>query len=179
MFVKIGILRRATARGKIAQTVEFVNNIVENGEKIIIFAFHNETINLLAEKLEGSLVINGSVSSERRQEIVDLYQNDENTKIIIGQIQAAGVGLTLTAGSNVIFIELPWTPSEQDQAEDRQFRQGQKKLVNVYVLAGRETIDERIYNTIERKRKIFNQVTQTEDSIETNFLKELIESYRK
>jgi SWI/SNF-related matrix-associated actin-dependent regulator 1 of chromatin subfamily A len=59
--------------------------------------------------LEGSLVINGSVSSERRQEIVDLYQNDENTKIIIGQIQAAGVGLTLTAGSNVIFIELPWS----------------------------------------------------------------------
>jgi SWI/SNF-related matrix-associated actin-dependent regulator 1 of chromatin subfamily A len=94
-------------------------------------------------------------------------------------IKAGGVGLTLTASSNVLFIEEPWTPAEKFQAEDRCHRIGQKNCVNIYTMLGVGTIDEDIYSLLESKRKVINSVNagvfSDEDFQEDSIIQQLIE----
>ncbi len=109
--------------------------------------------------------IDGSVSTEKRQEAVDSFQNDDEVKLFVGNIKAAGVGITLTAASNVAFIELPWTPAELEQAEDRCHRIGQKMAVNIYYYLAKNTIDATMAAMVERKRSIISEITNDKNSL--------------
>jgi len=110
---------------------------------------------------------------------VDRFQNDPTVRLFVGNIKAAGVGITLTASSNVVFLELPWTPGDLSQAEDRCHRIGQEDSVNVYYLLAFNTIEEKIAKMIDRKRKVLDAVLDGKVTEEKSLLSELINSYQE
>lgn len=165
--VQMQILKKVSAQGKIEAALEQINEVVEGGEKIIVFAVHKEIVARLKEQIPGSVTVVGDDSMDARQRNVDAFQNDPKTQVIICNIQSGGVGITLTASSRVLFIELPWHPAHADQAEDRAWRIGQKNSVQCTYLLGQNTIDEYIYNIIEDKRAMVAQVTGAENEIQT------------
>ena len=172
--VLIGILKKISARGKIDMILEHIQEVVEAGEKIVVFAWHKEMVQELKNAIPGSVTIVGDDSMEARQNAVDNFQNNPKTQVIICNIKSGGVGITLTASSRVCFIELPWHPADCEQCEDRCHRIGQKDSVQATYFLGHSTIDEYIYQIIEKKRNIVNQVTGAEESIETNMVDEFI-----
>ena len=160
---KIEYLRQIAVRGKMKLATGWIANFLESGEKLVVFATHKETIDELMHVFGECVVkIDGSVSSEKRQAAVDSFQNDPAIKLFVGNIQAAGVGITLTAAADVVFLELAWTPALMEQAEDRCHRIGQKNAVNVYYLLAEQTIDGRIASMLEGKRDVIDQITEDE-----------------
>ncbi len=178
--VKIGVLRQVSSKGKIDQTKELIQNILENKEKVIVFCEYTDTIHKLKEEFTEALIIDGSVDQKKRKEYIDRFQNNtEEDKIIICNTKAAGVGITLTAASKIVVVELPWTPAELEQAEARAFRMGQKNNVNVYIVLGENTIDEGIYKLIGQKKEVFNQVTASVDTFSTEVVRDLLKSVKE
>ena len=156
---KIEYLKQVAAKGKIHESINWIKDFLHSGEKLVVFATHKEVIDKLFKAFDRVAVkIDGSVPVDKRQDIVEQFQTDPKIRLFIGNIQAAGVGLTLTAASNVAFLELGWTPALHDQAEDRCHRIGQKDAVNVYYLLAEETIDEKIAELLESKREVVDAV---------------------
>jgi len=172
--VLIGILKKISARGKVEEVLEHIQEVVEAGEKVVVFAWHKEMVQELKKNIPGAVTIVGDDSMDQRQKSVDDFQSDPKTQVIICNIKSGGVGITLTASSRVVFIELPWHPADCEQCEDRCHRIGQKDSVQCTYFLGHETIDEYIYNIIEKKRNIVNQITGAEDNVETNMVDEFI-----
>ena len=179
IMVRMGILKQISARGKIDAVAEFIEEIVDAGEKIVVFVHHKEVAHKLLDRFPGSLLITGDNVGENRQRAIDEFQNNPAKNVIICSIKAAGVGITLTASSRVAFVELPWHPADCDQCEDRCHRIGQKDSVQCTYFLGDGTIDEDIYDIIQRKREIANAVTGTEDTVETSMIDELISILNK
>jgi len=172
--VLIGILKKISARGKINEVIEHVQEVVEAGEKIVVFAWHKEIVHQLKAAIPGAVTVVGDDSMEQRQRAVDSFQQNPKTQVIICNIKSGGVGITLTASSRVAFIELPWHPADADQCEDRCHRIGQKDSVQCTYFLGHNTIDEYIYDIIQKKREIVNQVTGAEDTVETSVIDDFI-----
>ncbi|WP_195579093.1 DEAD/DEAH box helicase [Bacteroides intestinalis] len=170
VMVRINILRQVSARGKIRDAVEFVKDFRENNQKIILFCSLHEVVDQLKFHFPTAVSVTGRDSQDEKQRAVDKFQNDPDIDIIICSIKAAGVGLTLTASSNVAFIEFPWTYADCTQCEDRAHRIGQKNSVTCYYFLGRKTIDERVYNIIQSKKKIAKAVTGSTEEIEENIV---------
>jgi SWI/SNF-related matrix-associated actin-dependent regulator of chromatin subfamily A-like protein 1 len=167
VMVMIAILKKIAARGKVNEVIEHINEVVEAGEKIVVFAWHKEIIQDLKQHLPNAVTVVGEDTMEQRQTAVDGFQNDPKVQVILCNIKSGGVGITLTASSRVAFIELPWHPADCEQCEDRCHRIGQKDSVQCSYFLGADTIDEHIYGIIEKKRLIVNQVTGSEENIET------------
>jgi len=130
---EIEVLKQLAVKGKLNEVINWVENFLESGEKLILFANHKFVIDALMEKFKNLAVkIDGSVGMDKRHMAVDRFQNSDEIRLFIGNIKAAGVGLTLTSSSNVAFIELPWTPGDLTQAEDRAHRIGQKNCVHIH-----------------------------------------------
>ncbi|MGL5958289.1 MAG: DEAD/DEAH box helicase, partial [Phocaeicola sp.] len=166
VMVKIGILRNISARGKVRDVVEFVKDFRENGQKIILFCSLHEVVDQLKDHFPHAVSVTGRDTQDEKQRAVDAFQNDPKIDIIICSIKAAGVGLTLTASSNVAFVEFPWTYADCCQAEDRAHRIGQKDSVTCYYFLGRRTIDERVYKIIQEKKNVANAITGATDDIQ-------------
>lgn len=179
VMVKIGILRNISARGKLKSVFEYVDDLMETGEKLILFAHLKEVISAVKERYPDCVSITGADNPEARQNAVDSFQNNENVKMIICSLQAAGVGLTLTASSTVGFIEYPWTAAMCDQAEDRAHRIGQKDNVTCLYFQGKNTIDEMIYSIIQAKRNISTTVTGTDDQVEESVVDNIINLFNQ
>ena len=145
---------------------QLMQEITLNNQKAIIFGSWATPIqrlyNLLAEY--NPALITGEVQD--RMEQVNKFQNDKNCQVILGTIGAMGTGLTLTAGSNVIFLDEPWRRVFKDQASDRAHRYGAKNNINVYTLICRNTIDEKVhqkcYQTGEQADKVVDGLTLEE-----------------
>ena len=170
VMVRINILRQISARGKVRDVIEFVKDFRENGKKIILFCSLHEVVDQLKRYFPTAVSVTGRDSQDDKQRAVDAFQNNPKTDIIICSIKAAGVCLTLTASSNVAFVEFPWTYADCCQCEDRAHRIGQKDSVTCYYFLGRRTIDEKVYRIIQEKKNIANAVTGSTEDIEENIV---------
>lgn len=176
--VAIEKLKQLSFAGKLKHVLNWIEDFLESGDKLIVMAVHKNAIDAIMNKFPGiSVKVDGSVSGVNRQKAVDEFQNNPNIKLFVGNIKAAGVGLTLTAASSLAFVELPWTPGDLDQASDRPHRIGQKNAVNVYYLLSQNTIEQKIANLIDKKREVLSQVLDGKQVNEESLITELIESY--
>ena len=152
-------VRQLLSNDKIAHTIKLAEDLIENEHKVIIFSCFTQTINAIHEHFgKSSVLIDGSVSKEKRQLAVDRFQTDPKIKVFCGNIVAAGVGLTLTEGTIVIFNDLDWTPANHAQAEDRAHRIGQENDVHIIYPLFDDTLDTIMFDTLRRKMKIITQV---------------------
>lgn len=165
--VKFMILRSLAAKGKVKQAIDFVKVFLESGKPLILFCSFHEIVDELRKAFPRAVTVTGRDSQVAKQAAVDSFQNG-NSQLIICSIKAAGVGLTLTAASNVGFVEFPWTYADCCQCEDRAHRIGQKDNVTCYYLLGRHTIDHRLYQLIHTKKSIANQIMAASDDIPTD-----------
>ena len=158
--VKIEYLKQLAVRGKMAKAIDFIDNALEQGVKLLVFATHREIQNELWQtyKDKNAARIFADDNIDVRQVNIDKFQTDETCRLMMASLKAGGVGINLTKSSTVIFIEFGWTPAEHEQAEDRVHRIGQADFVNCYYLFGKDTIDEAILDLIERKRSIAQAV---------------------
>jgi SWI/SNF-related matrix-associated actin-dependent regulator 1 of chromatin subfamily A len=176
--VKFMTLRSLAAKGKVKQATDFIRNFLANGKPLIVFCSLKEIVKALQKQFPDAVRVTGDDSLAEKQAAVDAFQKGE-AQLIICSIRAAGVGLTLTASSNVAFVEFPWTYADCCQCEDRAHRIGQKNNVNCYYLIGRNTIDPVLYNIIYKKRSIANQIMASDDDIPTDemYFDELVNSF--
>jgi SWI/SNF-related matrix-associated actin-dependent regulator 1 of chromatin subfamily A len=161
--VRINILKQLAAKGKLEEMINWIGEVVESGEKIVVFGIHKEIVDAVAKHFNCNK-IDGSVISEDRQKFVEDFQNNPSTKVIVLNMKAGSVGLTLTAASILCFLEFGWTPGEHQQAEDRIHRMGQKNAANIFYFKGKSTIDEDIYDLLMKKSKITKAVNKGEYS---------------
>lgn len=177
--VKFMTLRSLATKGKIAQAVDFIRTFLESGKKLIIFCSLHEIVDQLKAAFPTAVTVTGRDSTVNKQAAVDAFQNNPHIQLIICSIKAAGVGLTLTASSDVAFVELAWTYADCCQCEDRAHRIGQKDNVTCYYLLGRGTIDHTIYSLIHRKKSIANEIMNSDDDIPTDeiYFNELVQSF--
>ncbi|WP_289758855.1 DEAD/DEAH box helicase [uncultured Duncaniella sp.] len=166
VMVRMGILKEIAARGKVKAVADFIHDVIDGGEKLIMFAYLKEVVLALKEEFPDAVTVTGSDNITQKQNAVDRFQNDPECKLIILNYKSGGTGLTLTASSRVGFIEFPWTYSDCEQAEDRAHRNGQKNAVNCYYFLGDKTIDEYMYKVIQTKKDIANEVTGTTTQID-------------
>jgi SWI/SNF-related matrix-associated actin-dependent regulator 1 of chromatin subfamily A len=145
------------ALAKVPYTVEHVREALEEGGKVVLFAHHLDVIAAIHREFPGSVVVTGDVSYEDRQRAVDRFQTDPQCNLFIGGIKAAGVGLTLTASSHVVFHELDWVPGNMCQAEDRCHRIGQRDSVLVQLLVLEGSIDVRKARVLVQKQEIIDR----------------------
>ena len=153
--------RRELGEAKVPAALKYLKEKLESeNQKIIVFAHHKDVIKELEEGLSayGVVSIKGTTSREKRHENVKRFQNDENVKVFVGSITAAGVGITLTAASYVAFVEASWVPGENQQAFDRAHRMGQKNFVLGEFLTFAGTLDEKILRSHINKNKIIREV---------------------
>jgi SWI/SNF-related matrix-associated actin-dependent regulator 1 of chromatin subfamily A len=177
--VKFMTLRSLATMGKIAQAVDFINTFLESGKKLIVFCSLHDIVDELKKVFPKAVTVTGRDSAVNKQAAVDAFQNNPDVQLIICSIKAAGVGLTLTASSDVAFIELAWTYADCCQCEDRAHRIGQKDNVTCYYLIGRGTIDQTIYSLIHKKKSIANEIMNSDDEIPTDemYFDELVKSF--
>jgi SWI/SNF-related matrix-associated actin-dependent regulator 1 of chromatin subfamily A len=143
----------------IPQTIEMVDNMLETDKKVIIFTSFTDELNELAEYFGKKCVThNGPMNDKEKQKSVDQFQNNPNIRVFIGNIKSAGVGITLTEANFVVFNSFDWVPGQNEQAEDRAYRIGQKNNVNVYYQLFEDTISTRMWETLRNKKDIISTI---------------------
>jgi SWI/SNF-related matrix-associated actin-dependent regulator 1 of chromatin subfamily A len=158
-FTKLTKVRQIIADEKKSQTIELAENIIEQDKKVIIFCNFTDSLNKICEHFGKTAVkVDGSMSKPERQKSVDNFQENDKVKVFVGNIKAAGVGLTLTAGEAVIMNDLSFLPSDHAQAEDRAYRYGQKNNVLVYYPIFENTIEGIIYDILNNKKQVIATV---------------------
>lgn len=153
-------IRHELAVAKIDESARYITDLLESIDKVVIFAHHYDVINGIKDRLQefNPVVITGKHAMKNRQQAVDDFQTKKDVRVFIGQIQAAGTGLTLTAASTVVFAETSWVPGEINQAIDRCHRIGQKDNVTAKFLVVEKSLDETMLKTIFDKEKTINQL---------------------
>jgi SWI/SNF-related matrix-associated actin-dependent regulator 1 of chromatin subfamily A len=159
-------LRKATAIAKVPQVLAHLHDALdEGGHKVVLFAHHREVIDKIAADFGDKCVtLTGDTPPEERQANVDRFQSDPNCVLFIGSITAAGVGITLTASSHVVFAELDWVPGNMSQCEDRCHRIGQQESVLVQHLVLEGSLDCTMARTLITKQEIIESALDREEA---------------
>ena len=158
-FSKLMKVRQVIAEEKINDTIELAENILEQNKKVIIFTNFTETLNRIADHFGKQAVrLDGSTSKPQRQYVVDQFQDNEKIKVFVGNMVAAGVGITLTAAEAVIMNDLSFVPGHLLQAEDRAYRYGQNNSVSVYYPIFINSVESIIYDMVNQKKQNINTV---------------------
>ena len=151
---------------KIIELIPIIKGIIENGHKILLFSTYKTAIDILNRELTNndisSYVIDGSVSSKKRMELVNKF-NKDNTNVFLITLKAGGTGLNLTSADVVIHLDLWWNPQAENQATDRAHRIGQKNTVEVIKLICKGTIEEKILDLQQKKKILSDKLIEGED----------------
>ena len=151
--------RQRLAAVKVDATVDFVTGAVEQGEKVIVFSCFEEPMDKLATAFGPSaVVLTGKTPADKRQALVDRFQNDDSVRVFLANIIAGGIGTNLTAATQVVFNDLDWVPANHWQAEDRAYRIGQTRTVNVTYMVAADTIDDFVQGVLEKKAALVSAV---------------------
>lgn len=161
-FAEMSKVRHATAVAKVPYVVDHLRNLIENGEKVVVFAWHKDVIAAILAEFPGAVSITGDTPMQARQDAVDRFQTDPTCLLFAGNIQAAGVGITLTASAHVVFAELDWVPGNVSQAEDRTHRIGQRNSVLIEHLVLEGSIDARMAKTLVAKQRVIDEALDRE-----------------
>lgn len=155
----IETLRQLAYIGKRDGTMEWISNFLDSGEKLVVFAWHTDAINDIANMFKDmAVVVDGRTSSIQKQKNIDEFQNNPDIKLFIGQITAAGIGINLTAASSLAIVEFPWTPGDLEQAMGRIDRIGQKSpVISFYYLVGAGTVDEDTAMLLDEKSEMLDK----------------------
>lgn len=156
---RIAGLKRLAAKLKLPSVLNWIDSFLEESDgKIIVFAIHKSIIAQLKAKYDNlSVVVDGSVTGRKRQKAFDKFTKSKRIRVLVGNIQAAGVGWNGTAASTVLFAELDWVPGNHSQCEDRIARIGQKEPASVYYLVGVGTIEMELCKIIQQKQEVLDQ----------------------
>jgi len=177
ILTQIETLKQLAIEGKMSQVFEWIDNFMESGNKLVIFARHKFIVDMIMQRYNKiSAKIVGGVSVERRQQNIDKFQRDDQTKIMVIS-EAGGVGITLTAAFNMLVIEYPWTPGKLDQVVDRIHRMTQKFAVIIHYMMAVNTIEERLGKIIDEKRIVTTSVLDGTKADSLNLFKELLKDY--
>lgn len=173
-FSKLMKVRQVIAEEKVQSTIELAENILEQDKKVIIFTNFTDTLNKIQEHFGKVCVkLDGSSTKPQRQYAVDQFQENEKIKVFVGNMKAAGVGLTLTAAEYVIMNDISFVPGDMSQAEDRAYRIGQKNSVSVYYPIFENTIEGVIYDIVNNKKQ--NIETVMGDNLDkADFIEEIM-----
>ena len=151
--------RQTLANAKVKATIDLVTSAVEQGEKVIVFSCFEEPVQAIVEAFRGSAVLlHGETPADKRQAIVDHFQNDDRIRVFVANIIAGGIGNNLTAATQVVFNDLDWVPANHWQAEDRAYRIGQTRTVNVTYMIAAETIDDFVQMVLEKKARLVGAI---------------------
>ena len=145
-------------------TERLADGIIAKGEKVVIACCYDEEIYTLKEYYgDKAVLFNGKCSLKQKDAAVEAFMGDENVKVFLGNIASAGVGITLTSATNLIFSDMSYVPSDNEQMQDRVHRIGQTKPVDIYYQIFRNTQYERMWNIVMRKQITINAVIKKED----------------
>lgn len=178
--VELILLRQFIAQEAIPYTIEMVENAIEMGRKVIVFTSFSDELEVITNHFgKAAVKHNGPMSAAKKQHSVDQFQNNDKIKVFVGNIKSAGVGITLTEATVVIFNSFDWVPGNNEQAEDRAYRIGQNNDVNVYYQLFEDTISTRMWEMLRNKKDIISTImgekTITEDEITALLAEQLID----
>ena len=165
--------RQECLRIKTPYVFEWIDDFKMTGNKLVVFAHHRSIIDELSKRYPGCAVIDGSVTGQKRELEKKRFQEDPTCWLLLGNLKAAGVGHTLTASHYVLFVEIPWTPAEIRQAEDRLNRIGQTEKVIAFYILVKDSIETRMMNAVDRKTEIISKVVNGEEVSEAELLSKL------
>lgn len=157
--------RRELGTEKLPMSINYIKDILTStDEKLVVFAYHRDVIDGLRKGLEEyqSVIYTGDTPTHSREMAVREFQNNKDTRLFIGQIIAAGTGITLTAASHIIFVETSWALTDFNQAVDRCHRIGQHKNVLITVLTLRGSIDALVLKALVKKNNIIERVVNVQ-----------------
>ena len=181
--VRLAALRQITTKGKVKHALNTINDIIDSGQKVVVFSVYNEPLKELKKALKDQAVIlTGSVDAKDRKDIIEKFQEDDDVKVFLGGTKSAGVGITLTSAANVLFIDYSWVPADHAQAADRIHRIGQTaSSVNIYQLYSRNTIDDYMTKLLAGKKALFDKLIENKDTNiqKSNITKDLIKMIEK
>ena len=158
---KLNYLRHLVGLAKAEISEETIQNFVDAGEKLVVFCHHHDVIDNIEQYLIKKKVdyakVDGRTPTQNRQEMIDKFQDNENCMVFLAST-AMGMGVTLTAASNALFVERQWTPGLEEQMEDRIHRIGQDKGVVIHYMQIENSIDEKMSKLVEYKRHILDEI---------------------
>ncbi len=165
--------------GKMEKCIEIVQKIIDNNEKTLIFTQYKEMGDILTEVIEEECgtrpsFFHGSLNVSQRESLIEDFQNNPDTKVMILSLKAGGTGLNLTSATNVIHYDLWWNPAVEDQATDRTYRIGQDKNVMVHRLVTLGTFEEKIDEMLKAKKDLANMAVYEGEKIITELTDEEI-----
>lgn len=159
-----GLYRKYLSNQMVPNTISMTDDFIENNEKVVIACCYDEELYTLREYFgEKCVIYNGKMSLKEKDEAVRKFMDDNETKIFIGNINAAGVGITLTSATKLIFNNISFVPGDNQQMCDRIHRLNQTKPVDIYYQLFRGTQYEKMWNIVLKKELIINQVIKKEN----------------
>jgi len=165
--VEMTLLRTFIAMETVPHSITKAEEAIESGKKVIIFCNFSDEIDAFLKHFKHKAVcVRGGMSADKKQHAVDRFQEDPNCMVFVGQIKAAGVGLTLTEAEVVIMNSLDWVPGNHEQAEDRAYRIGQNKTVNIYYMLIADTIDDLMWRILNNKKRVIGTIMGESELIE-------------
>ena len=171
--------RNRLAMTKVRSTIPFIENALEQDEKVLVFSCFLAPVNTLRKHFgQKAVAITGEVPASERQQLADRFQEDDSVQILAAQITAGGVGLNLTAARQVVFNDLDWVPVNHWQAEDRAYRIGQQQAVNVTYMVGSNTIDEFVKTVLETKSVLIDQLVEG-SALPEHFQRDVMDELRR